>query len=112
LETASSDSNSYAEKIRSAADSAPERVVAIVYFLPAEFAFDGDTVRVPVGQARIVACKSAYRQRSGEENIIKALFEMVNARAHAFDCAFMVTAGIVGYCMSFTLFYFHYGVAN
>ncbi|KAJ7926170.1 hypothetical protein B0H13DRAFT_1972934, partial [Mycena leptocephala] len=72
LETASSDSNSY--------------VVAIVYFLPAEFAFDGDTVRVPVGQARIVACKSAYRP-----------FEMVNARAHAFDCAFMVTAGIVGY---------------
>jgi hypothetical protein len=24
----------------------------------------------------------------------------------------MVTAGIVGYCMSFALFYFHYGVAN
>ncbi|KAJ7438192.1 hypothetical protein B0H11DRAFT_592678 [Mycena galericulata] len=69
----------------------------LVYFLPAEFAFDGDAVRVPVGKARIVACKTAYCQRSGGENIMKALFEMLDARAASLGCAFMVTAGIPGY---------------
>jgi hypothetical protein len=101
LESSSSNSDSYADRMRSAADSAPERVVAVVYFLPGEFAFDGGAVRVPVAKVRIVACKVAYRQRSSEENIIKALFEMVNGRAHAAGCVFMVTAGIPGYCTSF-----------
>ncbi|KAJ7119554.1 hypothetical protein C8R44DRAFT_877974 [Mycena epipterygia] len=88
---------SYADSMRAAAESAPERVVALVYFLPAEFAFDGDAVRVPIAKARIVACKTAYRQNKGGPNILKALFEMVNARAHSTGCAFMVTSGIPGY---------------
>ncbi|KAJ7841430.1 hypothetical protein B0H13DRAFT_1910296 [Mycena leptocephala] len=96
-EILSSDPDSYVDRMRMAAESAPERVVAIVYFLPGEFAFDGDAVRVPIGKAQIVACKSAYRRRSGGDNIMNGLFEMVNARAHATGCAFMVTAGIPGY---------------
>jgi hypothetical protein len=73
--------------------------VATVYFLPAEFTFEEDAVRVPVGKARCVACKTAYRQSSGGGlNILKALFEMVNARAQAAGCALMSTYGIPGYC--------------
>ncbi|KAF7341103.1 hypothetical protein MVEN_01844500 [Mycena venus] len=91
-------SDSYVDNMRMAADSAPERVVALVYLLPGEFAFEGDTVRVPVGKAQVVACKAAYRgRRLGGENIMDALFGMVNARAHATGCALMVTSGIPGY---------------
>ncbi|KAJ7202383.1 hypothetical protein GGX14DRAFT_654353 [Mycena pura] len=57
-------------------ESAAERVVALVYFLPAEVAFERDAVRVP----RVVACRPAYRKRGGAEDIMKALFEIVNAR--------------------------------
>ncbi|KAJ7453538.1 hypothetical protein B0H11DRAFT_2326020 [Mycena galericulata] len=88
---------SYVDSIHMAADSALERVVVLVYFLPAEFAFDDDAVCVPVGKARIVACKTAYRQRSDGENIMKALFEMLDARATSVGSAFMVTPGIPGY---------------
>ncbi|KAJ7270188.1 hypothetical protein C8J57DRAFT_305219 [Mycena rebaudengoi] len=87
----------YADRIRAEADAAKERVVALVYFLPAEFAFENDASRVPAGKAQIVACKTAYRRRKGGENIMEALFEMVNARAHSAGCAFMITSGIVAY---------------
>ncbi|KAJ6537615.1 hypothetical protein B0H19DRAFT_371863 [Mycena capillaripes] len=97
VETLSSESDSAVEKMRLAAQAAPERVVGLIYFLQDEFAFDSNIVRVPVGKARIVACKSAYRQSSGGENIMNALFEMVNARAHTIGCAFMITSGIPGY---------------
>ncbi|KAF7341104.1 hypothetical protein MVEN_01844600 [Mycena venus] len=90
-------SDSYTDKMRLAAESAPERVVAAVYFLPSQFTFDGDAVRVPVGKAHILACKAVYRGRGGAENIMNALFEMVNARAHATGCAFMAMAGIPAY---------------
>ncbi|KAJ7772846.1 hypothetical protein DFH07DRAFT_801708 [Mycena maculata] len=94
---ASADAGSYADIMRAKADSALERVVALVYFLPVEFAFEGDAARVPIGRARIVACKAAYRQRGGGENIMKALFEMVHARAESTGCGFMVTSGIPGH---------------
>ncbi|KAJ7772833.1 hypothetical protein DFH07DRAFT_1057225, partial [Mycena maculata] len=93
----SSDTGSYVDAMRAKAEPAPERVVALVYFLPPEFVFEGDAARVPVGKAQIVACKTAYRQRGGSENIMKALFEMVHARAETPGCAFMVTSGIPGY---------------
>ncbi|KAF7341101.1 hypothetical protein MVEN_01844300 [Mycena venus] len=54
--------------MRLAAESAPESVVAVVYFLPSQFAFDGDAVRLPVCEAHILACKAAYRGRGGAEN--------------------------------------------
>ncbi|KAJ7031272.1 hypothetical protein C8F04DRAFT_1186122 [Mycena alexandri] len=84
---------SYAEQMRMAAKSAPERVVALVYLLPTEFSFDSDAVRVPVGRTRIVACQRAYRG----ETVMKALFDMVNARAAATGCAFMLASGAPGY---------------
>ncbi|KAJ6586344.1 hypothetical protein DFH09DRAFT_255372 [Mycena vulgaris] len=95
-EITATSTESYAESVRAAAASAQERVVALVYFLPAEFAFDGDAARVAVGKAQIVACKAAYRQRN-DENIMKALFDMVNARVQSTNCAFMITSGIPGY---------------
>ncbi|KAJ7126160.1 hypothetical protein C8R44DRAFT_874538 [Mycena epipterygia] len=91
------DSGSYADNMRAAAESAPERVVALVYFLQAEFAFEGDAVRVPMAKPQIVACKTAYRQSGRGPNILKALFEMINARADSSGCAFMVTSGIPAY---------------
>jgi hypothetical protein len=97
----SSGSDSYVDQMRVAAISAKERVVAAVYFLPGEFAFESDAVRVPVGKAHILACKAAYRGRSGGDNIMDRLFGMVNARAHNTDCAFMAMAGIPSYCMCF-----------
>lgn len=86
--------------MRMAAQNAPERVVALVYLLPTEFAFDSDAVRVPVGRTRIVACQRAHRG----ETVLKALFEMVNARAAATGCAFMLASGAPGYCTSLCLF--------
>lgn len=70
-----------------------------MYFLPGEFSFDGDAARVPVGKAHIVACKPAYRAKATSENIVKALFEMIHARALSTGCAFMAISGIRSYCM-------------
>ncbi|KAJ7879055.1 hypothetical protein B0H14DRAFT_3435292 [Mycena olivaceomarginata] len=98
--TTSSGSDSYVDQMRVAASSAKERVVAAVYFLPGQFAFESDAVRVPVGKGHILACKAAYRGRSGGDNIMDRLFGMVNARAHNTDCAFMAMAGIPSYYRS------------
>ncbi|KAJ6622150.1 hypothetical protein B0H10DRAFT_2014520 [Mycena sp. CBHHK59/15] len=76
---------------------ANERVVALVYFLSAEFAFGRNAVCLPVGKAQIVACKSAYRRGATTEGTIAALFEMVHARAYATGCTFLVTSGIPTY---------------
>jgi hypothetical protein len=84
--------------MRAAADSAQERVAAIVYLLTGELAFDGDAVRLPVGKVHIVACRPAYRQSRSGQNIVKALYEMVNARAYATGCPIMSTFGIPSYC--------------
>ncbi|KAJ7680072.1 hypothetical protein B0H17DRAFT_1138830 [Mycena rosella] len=90
-----SDSQSCVDLIRAEAESAQERVVALVFFLPAEFSFEGDAARVPVGRAHIVACKAAYRQSQLKGvNVVKSLFEMVHARALSTACAFMVVSGI------------------
>ncbi|KAJ7465989.1 hypothetical protein FB451DRAFT_1261539 [Mycena latifolia] len=90
-----SDPSTYVDDLRADADSAQERVVALVYYLPAEFSFDGDAARVPVGRAHIVACKPAYRQgQRTSENIVKALFDMVHTRALSTGCAFMLISGI------------------
>ncbi|KAJ7154138.1 hypothetical protein C8R46DRAFT_1356888 [Mycena filopes] len=90
-------SDSYVDRMRYAAKSAEERVVALVYLLPTEFSFDSDAVRVPVGRARIVACQKS----KNSETIMKALFEMVNARATAQGCAFMLASGVPGYYRTF-----------
>ncbi|KAJ6622991.1 hypothetical protein B0H10DRAFT_866652 [Mycena sp. CBHHK59/15] len=76
---------------------ANERVVALVYFLSAEFAFGRNAVCLPVGKAQIVACKSAYRRGATTEGTMAALFEMVHARAYATGCAFLITSGIPTY---------------
>ncbi|KAJ7465985.1 hypothetical protein FB451DRAFT_1261529 [Mycena latifolia] len=90
-----SDLPTYVDDLRAEANSAQERVVALVYYLPAEFSFDGDAARVPAGKVQIVACKPAYRQgqRTGE-NIVKALFDMVHARSLSAGCGFMLITGI------------------
>ncbi|KAF7366152.1 GNAT family N-acetyltransferase [Mycena venus] len=93
----SNNPESYVEKLRRSAESAPERVIAVVYCVPAEFAFEGDAVRVPVSNVQIVACKSTYRLAAGGPNIMDGLFEMVKARAHSTRCAFMVTCGLPQY---------------
>ncbi|KAJ6539832.1 hypothetical protein DFH09DRAFT_1368655 [Mycena vulgaris] len=96
--TGSTDSPSYVDDMRAEADSAQERVVALLYFLPAEFSFDGDAARVPVGRVHIVACKPAYRKsQRGGLDIVKSLFEMVHARALSTGCAFMTISGIPSY---------------
>ncbi|KAJ6455566.1 hypothetical protein C8R47DRAFT_1166011 [Mycena vitilis] len=97
IKAASSDSETYVDQIRAEAESALERIVALVYFLPQEISFDGDAVRIPTGKAHIVACKAAYRQRGDGENIVKALFDMVNARALATGRTLMSVAGIPAY---------------
>ncbi|KAJ7627787.1 hypothetical protein DFH06DRAFT_1304459 [Mycena polygramma] len=56
-----------------------------------------DSGSLLVGKAQIVACKAAYRQRAGGENVVKALFEMVHARALATGCTLMTIAGIRTY---------------
>ncbi|KAJ7101888.1 hypothetical protein C8R44DRAFT_348668 [Mycena epipterygia] len=94
---ATNDSQEYVDGIRAEAQAAPERVVALVYFLPGEFSFDGDAARMPVGKAHIVACRPAYRATATNENIVKALFEMVHARALSTGCAFMAISGIRSY---------------
>ncbi|KAJ6537730.1 hypothetical protein B0H19DRAFT_373344 [Mycena capillaripes] len=91
------DSGSYVDKLRAEAESASERVVALVYFLPGEIAFDGDAVRLPMGKTQIVACRPAYRQRGGGENVVKALLEMVHARALSTGCMLLTIAGIPAY---------------
>ncbi|KAJ7726151.1 hypothetical protein DFH07DRAFT_244910 [Mycena maculata] len=96
-DSSGSDSGSYMENIRTNARSAQERVVALVYFLPGEFSFDSDAVRMPMGIALIVACRPAYRQRAGDENVMKSLFEMVHSRAVLIGCSFMAIAGIPSY---------------
>ncbi|KAF8205460.1 hypothetical protein K438DRAFT_1963903 [Mycena galopus ATCC 62051] len=93
----SSGTASHVDKMRLAAESTEERVVAIVYFLPCEFAFDGDAVRTPVGKVLIIACKATYRGRNGGDNIMNGLLVMVNARAHATGCAFMLALGTPTY---------------
>ncbi|KAJ7465969.1 hypothetical protein FB451DRAFT_1486183 [Mycena latifolia] len=92
-----SDSPTYVDNLRAEADSAQERVVALVYFLTAEYSFDGDAARVPVGRARIVACKPAYRQgRRIRENIVKALFDMVHGhRIHGYEHAIDMGRGLI-----------------
>ncbi|KAJ7919654.1 hypothetical protein B0H13DRAFT_1868413 [Mycena leptocephala] len=90
-------SESYVDRMRAEAESASERVVALVYFLPGEISFDRDAARLAIGKAQIVACKPAYRQRGGGENIVKALFEMVHARALATGCTLMTIVGIPMY---------------
>ncbi|KAJ7649024.1 hypothetical protein DFH06DRAFT_1208800 [Mycena polygramma] len=97
IKAARSDSETYVDQIRAEAESAPERIVALVYFLPQEISFDGDAVCLPTGKAHIVACKAAYRQRGDGENIVKALFDMVNARALATGRTLMTVAGIPAY---------------
>ncbi|KAJ6453897.1 hypothetical protein C8R47DRAFT_1167669 [Mycena vitilis] len=97
IQAARDDSGLYVDRIRAEAESAPERVVALVYFLPGEMSFDEDAARLPIGKAQIVACKAAYRQRGGGENVMKALFEMVHARALATGCTLMTIAGIRAY---------------
>ncbi|KAJ6622172.1 hypothetical protein B0H10DRAFT_866907 [Mycena sp. CBHHK59/15] len=86
--------DSYVDNMRAQAGGANERVVALVYFLSAEFAFHRNAVCLPVGKAQIVACKSAYRRGATTEGTIAALFEMVHARAYATGCAFLITSGI------------------
>ncbi|KAJ7466144.1 hypothetical protein B0H11DRAFT_2048605 [Mycena galericulata] len=93
----SNNPESYVEKLRRSAESAPERVIAVVYCVPAEFAFEGDAVRVPVSTVQIVACKSTYRLAAGGPNIMDGLFEMVKARARSTRCAFMATSGLPQY---------------
>ncbi|KAJ7777528.1 hypothetical protein DFH07DRAFT_1056377 [Mycena maculata] len=93
----SNNPESYVDKLRRSAESAPERVIAVVYCVPVEFAFEGDAVRVPVSNVQIVACKSTYRLAAGGPNIMDALFEMVKARARSTRCAFMVTNGLPQY---------------
>ncbi|KAJ7706755.1 hypothetical protein B0H17DRAFT_1125593 [Mycena rosella] len=64
IESTASKSTSYADSLRAAADSA-----ALAYFLPGEFAFEGDAVRVPIAEARIFACKTAYHRSGGGQNM-------------------------------------------
>ncbi|KAK7038306.1 hypothetical protein R3P38DRAFT_3182399 [Favolaschia claudopus] len=90
-------SKDYADTIRKAADSAQERVVAVIYLMYSETSFDGDAVRVPIGRPHVVACKPAYRGRIGGENIMNILFDMVHARAHNAGCAFALIFGIPAY---------------
>lgn len=91
----------YMANLRKEVLATPERVVALVYYLPAEFAFEQDSSRVAVGKAQIVACKRAYRQGTGGSvNIMKGLFQMVHDRARLDRCAFMITSGIPAYCES------------
>jgi hypothetical protein len=79
---------------------ASEHVVALVYYLPAEFSFDGDAARVAAGKAQIVACRTAYRGGSAGANIMKGLFEMVHDRARLDGAPIMITSGIPSYCES------------
>ncbi|KAK7038311.1 hypothetical protein R3P38DRAFT_2905563 [Favolaschia claudopus] len=95
--TNTSTQDSYGNQVRNAAETAPEKVVALVYYLPGEIAFDSDAVRLPYGCAHIVACKKAYRGRTGDESIIHALFAMINARAVADGCPLFVMPGIPSY---------------
>ena len=76
---------------------AKERVVALIYFLPAEFSFENSADDPPVGKAQIVACRNAFRQGAGGSNIMKGLFGMVHDRARVTGCAFMITSGIPSY---------------
>jgi hypothetical protein len=77
---------------------ATEHVVALVYYLPAEFAFQRDAARVPCGKAQIVACRTAYRGGSAGANIMKGLFKMVHDRAILDGAPIMLTSGIPSYC--------------
>ncbi|KAJ6622155.1 hypothetical protein B0H10DRAFT_2014546 [Mycena sp. CBHHK59/15] len=89
--------DSYVDNMRAQAGGENERVVALVYFLSAEFAFHRNAMCLPVGKAQIVACKSAYRRGATTEGTMTALFEMVHARAYATGCAFLITSGIPTY---------------
>jgi hypothetical protein len=79
---------------------APEHVVALVYYLPAEFAFENDAARVPAAKAQIVSCQTAYRRGAASTDIMKGLFEMVHDRAKLDGAPIMVTSGIPSYCKS------------
>jgi hypothetical protein len=92
------ESSSFVTDIRQEAALAKERVVALVYFLPAEFSLENGASNTPVGKAQIVACRMAFRQGPGGSNIMKGLFEMVHDRARLTGCAFMITSGIPSYC--------------
>lgn len=95
----------YVASLRKEAADAPERVVALVYFLPAEFTFERGSSQVPVAKAQIVACSAAYRQGKCGPNIMKGLFKMVHSRAQQTGCAFTITSGIPAYCSYFTAFF-------
>ncbi|KAJ7706815.1 hypothetical protein B0H17DRAFT_1325628 [Mycena rosella] len=62
IESTASRSTSYADSLRAAGLCC---VVALVHFLPGEFAFEGDAVRVPIAKARIGAYKTAYHKSGG-----------------------------------------------
>jgi hypothetical protein len=103
--TSVSDESPFVADIRKEAAEAKERVVALVYFLAAEFSLENGTFNIPVGKAQIVACRTTFRQGAGGPNIMKGLFEMVHDRARLTGCAFMITSGIPSYC-KFSLFNF------
>ena len=100
--SSSGESSSFVADIKQEAAKAKERVVALIYFLPAEFSFENGASNPPVGKAQIVACKSALRRGAGGSNIMKGLFEMVHDRARMTGCAFMITSGIPSYCKLFS----------
>jgi hypothetical protein len=105
--TCSSDErSSFVAEIQQESFKAKERVVALVYFLLAEFSLENGTSKTPVGKAQIVACSTAFRQGAGGSNIMKGLFEMVHDRARLTGCAFIITSGIPSYCKFSVLEFF------
>jgi hypothetical protein len=76
--TPSSDkSSSFIVAVQKKASEAKERVVALIYFLPADFSLE-DGSNTPVGKHQIVACRTAFRQGAGDSNVMKGLFEMIH----------------------------------
>jgi hypothetical protein len=65
----------YVAKIRASAESAPDRVVAVIALAQHTWSFENNAATVTAGRITLSACRQAYRGHAG---LMSGLFDMIH----------------------------------